>query len=77
MDGGVLGFAALHMGDKLILTYLGGTAPFTVTLTPADLQGLQATCQLADLLQNRLRLMQEQTVAANTVFRFEDKVAEE
>lgn len=77
MDGGVLGFAALHMGDKLTLTYLGGTAPLTVTLTPADLQGLQATYQLADLLQNRLRLMQEQTVAANTVFRFEDKAAEE
>jgi hypothetical protein len=75
LDGGVLGFIALHTDQPLTLTYLGGTTPLNVTLTPTDRQALQATYQLADLLKNRLRLMQEQQVATNNVLRLEDKKA--
>jgi hypothetical protein len=73
LDGGVLGYIALHADDALTLSYLGGSAPLNVTLTPADRQALVETYRLADLLKNRVRLMQEQTVAVNTIFKLEDK----
>jgi hypothetical protein len=72
-DGGVLGYAALHARESLTLTYLGGTSPLNVALSASDLQALQRTYQMADLLQNRLRIMQELTVAANTILHHEQR----
>ncbi len=76
LDGGLLGYAALHVDDTMTLTYLGGTSPLTVAISPSDLQALQRTYVLADLLQNRLRIMQELTVASNTILRHEQRSEE-
>jgi hypothetical protein len=71
-DGGVLGFIAMHPTERLQVSLLGGAKPQTVTLTDTDREALIATFQFADLLKNRLRLMQELQISTDLLFRSAD-----
>lgn len=73
-DGGALAFAALHNGEPVKATLLGGKKDYPVTVTAQDLQALTATFELSVLLKDRLRLTQERKTAGLMIEKLQMKI---
>ena len=73
-DGGALAFAALHNGETVKATLLGGKKEIPVTVSSQDLQALAATFELSVLLKDRLRLTQERKTAQLMVEKLQKKL---
>ena len=73
-DGGALAFAALHNGETIKATLLGGKKEIPVTVSSQDLRALAATYELSVLLKDRLRLTQERKTAQLMVEKLQMKI---
>lgn len=74
-DGGVAAFIVAHAKQPLKATLLGDKTEVSFTIPVADVQVLVATAEIATLLQQRLRMQQQNKAAAVKVQYLQERIA--